>query len=206
MIGLVAAWFGNSASVAVILGACLALSSTAIVIPLLTAGHQFGTPRGRGVFAVLLAQDLAVVPILFMVGAMAVRDGDGVATALLLSIGEAVLAVVMILWVGRLILRRLFAFAARRGSPEVLLAVTLLVILGTASLTHAAGLSAALGAFLVGLLLGETEYHHEIEATIEPFKGLLLGIFFLSVGMGIDLQEVMAEPFWIPVSVLGLLL
>ena len=118
--------------------------------------------------------------------------------------GEAVLAVLAILGIGRLVIRPLFRFVGNADSPEFFMAVALLLIIATAALTHAAGLSAALGAFLPGLLLAESEYRHEIEINIEPFKGLLLGLFFMSVGMIIDPAEVFSDPVWITLSIVGL--
>ena len=106
--------------------------------------------------------------------------------------------------VGRLLLKPLFRFVGTLDSPELFMAVTLLTIVATATLTHAAGLSAALGAFLAGLLLAESEYRHEIEVNIEPFKGLLLGLFFVSVSMGIDIVGLWSQFDWILVSVVGL--
>ncbi|MGE0484100.1 MAG: cation:proton antiporter [Gammaproteobacteria bacterium] len=202
-IGLCAHAFGNPPAAALVLGACLALSSTAVVMQLLTEQGRFGTVVGHGAFAVLLAQDLAVVPILFTVEAMGGGTAD-IGLALALALGEALLAVLAILGAGRLLLRPLFRFVSAARSPELFMAATLLIVIATAAATHAAGLSAALGAFLAGLLFAETEFRHEIEVDIEPFKGLLLGLFFLSVGMIIDLGAIAAEPWWTGLSIVGL--
>ena len=204
VIGCVAWAFGNSMQASVLLGACLALSSTAIVIQLLIEQGRFGTTVGRGSFSVLLAQAIAVVPILFLVGVFGAPGGGSVVLELGLALGEALVAVLLILGIGRLVIRPLLRFVGGADSPELFMAVTLLVIIATAVVTHAAGLSAALGAFLAGLLLAESEYRHEIEVNVEPFKGLLLGLFFMSVGMGIDLAEILRDPLWIVLSVLGL--
>lgn len=204
VIGIVAYQFDNSIEASIVLGACLALSSTAVVMQLLTEQGRFGTAMGRGSFAVLLAQDIAVVPILFLVGALGTRAEDALAVSIAVALGKAALAVAVILGVGHVIVRPMFRFVAEARGREPFMAITLLVIIATATLTHAAGLSAALGAFLAGLLLAETEFRHEIELNIEPFKGLLLGLFFISVGMGIDLAEVWADPIWIPASIIGL--
>lgn len=199
------AWvFGNTLQASVLLGSCLALSSTAVVIQLLIEQGRFGTTIGRGCFAVLLAQDIAVVPILFLVGTFGAHLGGSITLELGLAFGEALVAVLLILGIGRLIVRPVLRFVGAADSPELFMAVTLLVIIATATATHAAGLSAALGAFLAGLLLAESEYRHEIEVNIEPFKGLLLGLFFMSVGMGIDLAEILNNPFWISLSIVGL--
>jgi CPA2 family monovalent cation:H+ antiporter-2 len=204
VIGVIAWLWGNGVETSVVLGGCLALSSTAIVTQLLIEQGRFGSPTGHGIFAILLAQDIAVVPILFLVGILGAQAGGPVTTALLLAIGEAILAVALILLVGRLIVRPVLRFVANADSPEFFLAVSLLLIIATSFATHEAGLSAALGAFLAGLLVAESEFHHEMKANIEPFKGLLLGLFFMSVAMWIDPMEVLNNPFWIAASVAGL--
>jgi CPA2 family monovalent cation:H+ antiporter-2 len=169
LIGGIAWSFNNSVEASVVLGSCLALSSTAVVVQLLTEQGRFGSSVGRGSFAVLLAQDLAVVPILFLVGTFGAHVSGSVVWALGLAFGEAFLAVLVILGVGRLVVRPVFRFVGSAASPELFMAVTLLTIIATAATTFAAGLSAALGAFLAGLLLAETEFRHEIEINIEPF-------------------------------------
>jgi len=204
LIGAIAWLFGNSVQASVLLGSCLALSSTAIVIQLLIEQGRFGTAVGRGTFSVLLAQDIAVVPVLFLVSMFGTHAGGSVLVELILAIGEALLAVVLILGLGRLVMRPVLRFVGSAESPELFMAVTLLAVIATAAATHAAGLSGALGAFLAGLLLAESEYRHEIEANVEPFKGLLLGLFFMTVGMGIDLAAIASDPLWIPLSIAGL--
>jgi CPA2 family monovalent cation:H+ antiporter-2 len=204
VIACVAWGFGNPVATSVVLGSCLALSSTAIVIQLLTEQGRFGTAVGRGSFAVLLAQDIAVVPILFVVASLGADTGEPLILTLGLAIGEAVLAVLLILGIGRLVVRPAFRYLSGLHSPELFMASTLLIIIATASATHAAGLSAALGAFLAGLLFADTEFRHEIEVNIEPFKGLLLGLFFMSVGMIVDLTEILNDPLWIALSIVGL--
>lgn len=204
LIGSIAWAFDNTLQVSVLLGGCLALSSTAVVIQLLIEQGRFGTTVGRGCFAVLLAQDIAVVPILFLVGIFGAHLGGSVTLELGLALAQALLAVLLILGVGRLVVRPVLRFVGAADSPELFMAVTLLVIIATATATHAAGLSAALGAFLAGLLLAESEYRHEIEVNVEPFKGLLLGLFFMSVGMSIDLAEILNDPVWIALSIVGL--
>ena len=204
IIGVIAFRFGNSVSASIVLGACLALSSTAIVMQLLIEGRRRGTPVGRASFAILLMQDLAVVPILFLVGFLGAESAGSPGADLALAVGQAILAIGLIYAVGRLILRPCLHLVARTRSPEMFMAIILLAVIGTSAITAAAGLSMALGAFLAGLLLAETEYRHEIEVDIEPFKGLMLGLFFMSVGMGIDWRLVGGEPFWIAASVMGL--
>ncbi len=206
LIGAFAYYWGHSAGAALVLGACLALSSTAIVTQLLIEKRRLGTPVGRSAFSVLLMQDLAVVPILFIVGVLGtVTAGGSVIGGLALALGEAAVTVVVIYAAGRLLLRPLLRAVAQTGSREAFMAVILLIALGTAAITGMVGLSMALGAFLAGLLIAETEYRHQVEIDIEPFKGLMLGLFFVSVGMGIDWRVLGQEPFWIAASVIGLL-
>lgn len=212
-IALVAWLWGNPPPAAILIGAALALSSTAIVTQLLVERGEFASQSGRTTFAVLLFQDLAVVPILFLVtvfgqsgGEAGAPGGDGqVGLALLLALGRALLAVLIIVLLGRLFLRPVFRLVAGRHSPELFMAMTLLAIIGTAWVTEKAGLSMASGAFLAGLLLAETEFRHQIESDIQPFKGLLLGLFFISVGMVIDFATVADRIYWIAASVLGLI-
>ncbi len=206
VITLVAWFFDNSIAVAVILGASFALSSTAIVMQLLAENRRMGTATGRISFAILLCQDLAVLPVLFLVGVFAARSDTAVFPAFAWAMGGALIAVAIILVVGRLVIRPVFRFVGSTASREMFLALVLLVIVGTAFVTEQFGLSMALGAFLAGLLFAETEYRHEIEVDIEPFKGLLLGLFFISIGMGIDVVQVAAEPIWLIASVVGLYL
>jgi monovalent cation:proton antiporter-2 (CPA2) family protein len=205
IIGLAAWGFGNSPAAAIVLGACLALSSTAMVMEILTSRRELGSTVGRSSFAILLMQDLAVVPILFLVGVLGAQSGDGLLGQVAIALGKAVVTILAIGVVGRLVLRPLYRLAATASSRELFMSITLLVVISTAAITAAAGLSMALGAFLAGLLLAETEYRHEIEVDIEPFKGLLMGLFFMSVGMGIDFRLVMAEGAWIIASVAGLI-
>ena len=204
VIAAIAYAWGNSIEAAIILGGCLALSSTAIVLQLLVDQGRFGSPAGHASFSILLAQDLAVVPLLFLVASFGQSASGSMGGSLALAIGEAILTIVAIFFVGRAILRPLFRFVGRLDTPELFMATTLLVVIGAASISHAAGLSAALGAFLAGLLLAESEYRHDIELYLEPFKGLLLGLFFMSVAMEIDINEVTRNPIWIALSVLGL--
>jgi CPA2 family monovalent cation:H+ antiporter-2 len=205
-VAAIASLFGNNLPTAIVLGAAFALSSTAIVMQILTENRRLGTAVGQTSFAVLLLQDLAVLPILFLVAIFAAGNEGSItlAFALALALGEAALAIIVILVLGRLVIRPLFRFVGSRGSREMFLAAVLLVISGTAIATERAGLSRALGAFLAGLLFAETEYRHEIEVDIEPFKSLLLGLFFVSVGMSIDLGQLATKPAWLAGAVVGL--
>ncbi len=199
------AWaFGSGGAGAVVLGMSLALSSTAIVMQLLVEGHRLATTLGRASFAVLLFQDLAVVPILAVLGVLRMPELDAVALALLAALAKAAVVVGLVLAVGRLGLRPLYRLVAATGSRELFMALTLLAALGAAALTGLAGLSMSLGAFLAGLLIAESEYQHQVIVDIEPFKGLLLGVFFLSVGMEIDARLVAGDAVWLAVAVPGL--
>ena len=204
-IGLLAAHFGNGIEASVILGVVLAFSSTAIIMQLLIQRRELGTPLGQSAFAILLCQDLAVVPLLVLISILGSSTAEGSFAFLLASAAlKGLLTVVALYLIGRRVVRPLFHQIAADRQPDTFTALTLLTTLGVAALTYAAGLSMALGALLAGLIIAETEFRHEVEITIEPFKGLLMGLFFLSVGMGIDLRALLAQPVWIPVSVVGL--
>ena len=203
LIGGVAWQFGNSAATSAVLGLALALSSTAIVMQLLAERRELGSQVGRASFAILLMQDLMVVPLLVLVDKVG-GDAQSLGLALLLAALKAVLAIALIVLLGKRVAQPLFQRVAAAHQADAFMALTLLVTLGTAAATWAAGLSLALGAFLAGLLLAETAYRHQVHLTIEPFKGLFIGLFFLAVGMGIDLRVLLDQPVWIPLSVLGL--
>jgi monovalent cation:H+ antiporter-2, CPA2 family len=196
---------GLTGTASAVMGLALALSSTAVVMQTLAEQKRLTTPAGRGAFGVLLFQDLAVVPILFAVSMLAPdRMGLGVA-GFMKSLFVAVFAVGATIIGGRLLLRPVFRQAARTRSPEIFMAACLLVVIATSLGAVAAGLSMALGAFLAGLLLAETEYRREAEATIQPFKGLLLGVFLVSVGMSVDVFKVLERPLEIGLGVVGLI-
>ena len=203
-IGGIATLFGNSLQTAVILGLVLSLSSTAIVMQLLADQHLLDQPQGQASFSILMLQDLAVVPILILAGLLAKGETAQLFPLLGLALLKSIAAILLIYLLGRRVIRPLFKTLAHQHQPASFMALILLATLGIAALTSSAGLSMALGAFLAGLLLAETEFRHEVEVTIEPFKSLLLGLFFMSVGMQTDLRSVLAAPLWIPLSVLGL--
>ncbi len=188
-IGATVAAFGTSQSATIVLGLCLAMSSTAIVMQLLEEQGRTATVPGRIAFAVLLFQDLMVAPVLVVTQVLG-RGGDNIASAVVSAVLQTAAAIVVIVVAGRYLLRPLFHVAARTGSRELIMAMTLLIAVGAAGATGYAGLSIALGAFLAGLLLSETEYRHQIEIDLAPVKGLLIGLFFVSVGMTIDLRAV----------------
>ena len=179
---------------AVIVGLGLALSSTAIDLQILSERKELASPHGRLGFAILLFQDVAAIPILALIPALAMahpatNPGAGALAAL-----RVILTIAVVVVGGRYLLRPMFRAAARAGTPEVFTATALLVVIGTAWVMDLVGISMSLGAFLAGVLLADSEYRHEIEAQIEPFKGLLLGLFFVSVGMSLDVERIMREP------------
>jgi monovalent cation:H+ antiporter-2, CPA2 family len=189
------AGMGFSTPVALVTGLALSLSSTAIIVEMLARQKRLSSGAGRASFAILLLQDLALVPLLLLVGVITASPGGGVDwTGMVSTLAIGVIAVSLIVIGGRLLLRPLFGLVVSTGSPDLFIAAAVLVALGTGVATAAAGLSMALGAFIAGLLLAETEYRKAIEATIEPFKSLLLGVFFFSVGMKINLAGVFAAP------------
>lgn len=185
--------FGLPATEAIIVGLALSLSSTAIVMQVLIEKKRAASPVGRSSLGVLLFQDIMVAPILIFVGFTASRGASDLTTVLLQALFNGLLALVIIFVIGRYLLRHLFHLAVRAGGRDFLMAITLLTVVGASVITYNAGLSLALGAFLAGLLLGETEFKHQTEIDLEPFKGLLLGLFFLTVGLAIDLTVVLAN-------------
>jgi len=204
IIGVAAFFFGNRAEAAVVLGLVLSLSSTAVVMQLLTERQALNAPLGQASFSILMLQDLAVVPLFILLSVMAEGEISNLVPLLGITLLKSIAAIALIYLLGRRVIRPLFQLFARQRQPDVFMAITLLSALGIAAVTSAAGLSMALGAFLAGLLLAETEYRHEVDVTIEPFKGLLMGLFFMSVGMQIDLRQIADSPLWIPLSVIGL--
>lgn len=191
---------------AIIAGAALSLSSTAIVVQLLSDKRRLGSQTGRTSFAILLFQDLAVIPLLLLVSILGQRSEGNVLVSILLALGQAALAVTIIILIGRFALRPLLRMVAGTRSADLFMATTLLIAVGTGVAANMAGLSMALGAFIAGLMLAETEFRRAIEAIIEPFKGLLLGAFFLVVGLGIDVGTLMQDPLRIIMLATGLIL
>ena len=187
---------------ALAIGAALALSSTAIVMPVLIEQRRQHSNAGRATFSVLLFQDLAVAPILVTLAIVGASGGEDLSLRHLLAFAPAMAGLAGIVLAGRLLLRPLLRSVARAKSEELFMAASLLVVIGAGMISALTGLSMALGAFVAGLLLAETEFRHQVEVTIEPFKGLLLGLFFLSVGIGLNLSLLAARP----VEVLGLAL
>jgi CPA2 family monovalent cation:H+ antiporter-2 len=196
---------GQKPAAALILGASLSLSSTAIVLELLSKQERLATGVGRTSLSILLAQDLAVVPILMFVSILAAGPAKSVLASLGSALAQAAIALAVIVAFGRLLMRPLFRLVASTRSRDLFIAAVLFVVVGAGVVADEAGLSMALGAFVAGLLLAETEYRKAIEAAIEPFKSLLLGIFFFTVGMDIDYREIVREPLLILGSVAGLI-
>ena len=187
LIALAAVPLGLAWGGAVVLGIALAMSATAIALQILDERGALQTPYGQRTFSVLLFQDMAIVPILALIPLLAPgRAAGGTASGTLAAVGVAVGALAAIVLAGRYLLNPLFRLLAAAGAREVLTAAALLVVLGAALLMQVAGMSMALGAFLAGLLLAESNFRHQLEADIEPFRGLLLGLFFMSVGMSMD--------------------
>jgi CPA2 family monovalent cation:H+ antiporter-2 len=206
LIGGAAMLLGLPFAAAAILGAVLSLSSTAVVMQLMSEQNNTGSRLGQAAFSILMLQDLAVVPILVLIGVLARGSGDGAATLALVTIAKAGGAIALIYLVGRQVIHPLFKAFARHRQPDVFMALILLSTFGIAGLSAAAGLSMALGALVAGLLLAETEFRHEVELMVEPFKGLLMGLFFMTVGMSMDLRQAIAAPLWLAGAVLGLVL
>jgi monovalent cation:H+ antiporter-2, CPA2 family len=204
-IGLVAGLAVSKAPVALILGACLALSSTAIVMDILGRQKRLNTSAGRTSFAVLLAQDLAVAPLLLFIAIYGAGDSSSVLTTLLLALTNAAIALGLIVFAGRVVMRPLFRLVASVGMSDLFIATTLFVIVGAGVAAALAGFSMALGAFVAGLLLAETEFRKAIETAIDPFKGLLLGLFFFTVGMNIDVRQILGNPVWLIAGAAGLI-
>ncbi len=207
VISLGALWLGQPPAASLIIGTCLALSSTAIVMQLLSGQRRMMSTTGRTSFAILLAQDLAVVPLLFLISALGGHEEQSsVIRGLVVALVEAVLAVGLIAVIGRLALKPLFRLATATDNPEFFMAATLLISVGSGVIAAYAGLSMALGAFIAGLLLAETEYRRAVEAMIDPFRGLLLGVFFFSVGMHVDLGFIWHQPLLVAGAFFGMIL
>ena len=198
--------FGLPLEAAVVAGLALSLSSTAFALQALAERNELTTRHGRLSFSILLFQDLAVIPILALLPLLAPGSRDTGAGTLWLDIASAVGMIALVTIGGRYLLRYVLRLVARFGTHEVFTATTLLTVVGVALLMELAGLSMALGAFLAGVLLADSEYRHELEADIEPFKGLLLGLFFMAVGMTVDIGLVIETPLTVLGLALGLML
>ena len=212
-LGAVFVAMGQPLVSAAVLGMGLALSSTAVVMPVMAERGRISTTAGRATFAILLAQDLAVAPILITVTVLAALAQGGIGSGdfdpstlgpALFTLIPAAVGLFLLVLLGRLVLRPMFRSVAKAKAKgqgqEMFIAASLLVVVGSGLAAQAAGLSMSLGALIAGLLLAETEFRREVEVSIEPFKGLLLGVFFVGVGIGLDVDAVAADP----VAVFGL--
>ncbi|MEN3753569.1 monovalent cation:proton antiporter-2 (CPA2) family protein [Mangrovibacter sp. SLW1] len=177
---------GLSWQVAVLIGLTLALSSTAIAMQAMNERNLSLSPMGRSAFAVLLFQDIAAIPLVAMIPLLANSGASTTLEAFLISAAKVVAALALVVVLGRYVTRPLLRFVARSGLREVFSAMALFLVFGFGVLLEEAGLSMAMGAFLAGVLLASSEYRHALESDIEPFKGLLLGLFFIGVGMSVD--------------------
>lgn len=209
VLGAIFMLMGQSLVASAVLGMGLALSSTAVVMPVMAERGRVTTTSGRATFSILLAQDLAVAPILITVTVLAAlaqgataAGGDfdpAVLRPALLTLVPAAIGLALLVALGRLVLRPMFRSVAKAKAKgqgqEMFVAASLLVVVGSGLAAQAAGLSMSLGALIAGLLLAETEFRREVEISIEPFKGLLLGVFFVGVGIGLDLDAVAANPW-----------
>jgi CPA2 family monovalent cation:H+ antiporter-2 len=184
---------GLSLPVAILLGGAVAMSSTAIVLRQLTEQDELNRTHGRLAFGVLLFQDLAFVPFLALAGVLASPQEQYTTLEITLAVGKAAIALLIVLASGRWLLRPLFHEIAANNAPELFTFAVLFVAIGAAWSTHAAGLSFALGAFLAGMMLAETEYRYQVEAGIRPFRDTLLGLFFVTIGMQLDVPALLGQ-------------
>ncbi|HEV7578733.1 MAG TPA: glutathione-regulated potassium-efflux system protein KefC [Caldimonas sp.] len=207
LLGLGALACGVEWRLAVVAALGLAMSSTAIGLGVLAERNMMATTSGEAILSVSLLQDIATIPILALLPFLAAEAGAaGSAGGGWLGAAKAVGTIAIVILGGRLLLRPALRWIAKSETPEIFTAASLLLVVATAALMNAVGLSMALGAFLAGVLLAESEYRRELETDIEPFKGLLLGLFFMAVGMSIDFAVVMTQPLLIAATVVAFLL
>ncbi|MDH3688477.1 MAG: monovalent cation:proton antiporter-2 (CPA2) family protein [Gammaproteobacteria bacterium] len=190
---------------AILAGLGLSLSSTAFVLQMLAERKQLPTAHGRAAFSILLFQDLAVIPLLALVPFLGTAEAQDQGGNMALQVSKLVVVLIGFVFGGRFLLRHLFRLITAHASHEIFTAAALLVVIGAASLMEFVGASMALGAFLAGVLLADSEYRHALEADIEPFKGLLLGLFFIAVGMSANIGLVTGQPLLVLAVVAGLL-
>ncbi len=202
---LVAVLAGLDWRIAMVAALGLAMSSTAIGLGVLNERSLMNTSSGQSVLSVALLQDVAAIPILALLPLLAMEHAAAGGSAWV-SAAKAIGVIAIIVFGGRLLIRPALRWIARSDTPEIFTAASLLLVVATAALMQTVGLSMALGAFLAGVLLAESEYRRELETDIEPFKGLLLGLFFIAVGMSIDFAVVLAQPLLIAGTVFGFLL
>lgn len=205
-IGLFCIVLGLNWAAALLVGLTLSLSSTAIAMQAMNERNLTSTSVGRSTFAVLLFQDIAAIPLVAMIPLLAATGGTPSGADLILSIAKIVGAIATVVLLGHYVSRPLLRFVARSGLREIFSAVALFLVFGFGLLLEEAGLSMAMGAFLAGVLLASSEYRHALESDIEPFKGLLLGLFFIGVGMSIDFGTLLNAPFSVIALTLGFIL
>jgi CPA2 family monovalent cation:H+ antiporter-2 len=205
VIGAIAVYLGLAVEPAIIVGGALALSSTAVVLQVLGDLGRTLTQLGRLAIGILLVQDLTVGPLLVLVNVLS-GVGGSIALGLLTALAKGAVVVFLVVGISRYLLPRVLEYIAAVASDEVFTAATLLIVLGASFATEEAGLSTALGAFVAGLMVADSEYRHQIAADIAPFRGLLLGMFFLTVGMAIDLDIALANLDRVVAIAVGLLL
>lgn len=196
LLGAIAVLAGVPLATALVIGLALAMSSTAFVLQVLEEKKELSARHGRLAFAILLFQDLAAIPLIALVPIIAAKGKTSAADALL-GVGMAVGVIAAVILAGRFVINHVYRLVAASGVREAMTASALLTVIGVALLMQAAGLSAALGAFLAGALLADSEYRHQIEADIQPFEGLLLGLFFTAIGMSLDIGLLTREPLLI---------
>jgi CPA2 family monovalent cation:H+ antiporter-2 len=206
VVAALAWWYGAPLAVAVLLGGTVAMSSTAIVVQQLTEQGELNRTHGRLAFGTLLFQDLAVVPFLALAGVLASAEAAYATPDIVLAVLKAAVALIIVLAAGRWLLRPLFHEIAASGAPELFTFAVLFVAIGAAWATHGVGLTFALGAFLAGMMLAETEYRYQVEAGIRPFRDTLLGLFFVTVGMQLDVPALFRQLPTVTLMLAGMLL
>ncbi|RIV86277.1 sodium:proton exchanger [Aurantiacibacter xanthus] len=192
---LVAVLTNYSLAAAFAIGLPLALSSTAQVLPMLQSAGRLRTPFGEKAFAILLFQDLSIIPLITIVTAMSRNPADADAPSGLVLVGLSLAAIAGLIVANRLVVKPMFRLIGHLGERELFVMAALFIVFASAAVMELLGLSAALGAFIAGVMLADTRYRHELEADIEPFRSILLGMFFLAVGMMLDLSAIAAQPF-----------
>ncbi len=205
LFGLVYAGSGLSTEASLAIGLPLALSSTAQVLPMLQSAGRLRSPFGERAFAILLFQDLSIIPLLTIVAALSRNPGDSAGSPGWQMALMTLAAVAGLIVAGRFLVRPLFRLISTLGEREMFVVAALAIVVAAAALMEALGLSTALGAFVAGVMLADTPFRHEIEADVEPFRSILLGLFFLSVGMLLDLSVIAANPLFVIGMAIGLI-
>lgn len=199
-------FLGMEKSQVIVISISISLSSTAFALQLLGEKNELKTIHGRSAFAILLFQDLAVIPIMAILPFLAESAADPGSQGSIKQIAVGTGTILTVILAGRFLARPLFKLVASSGNHEIFTALSLLIVIGVSLLMDRVGLSMALGSFLGGVILADSEYRHELESNLEPFKGLFLGLFFLAVGMSINLSEVLKDPILVLFSAFILIL